>query len=268
VSALSPLRVAVVQLNSGSDIDADLERCGELIARAAADGAGLVLLPENFAAMAADDAGQARIAAAEVRIVDFLRRLAHHHRLLLLGTLPGRADDGRLYNHTLAFGPDGKLLASYAKMHLFDVEVAGRAYRESAVVHPGEEPVHFDWQGWRIGLSICYDLRFPELFRRYAAVGCRVLTVPAAFTEATGRAHWEVLLRARAIENQCYLLAAGQWGEHPGGRRTYGHSMIVDPWGEVLATLDVGEGVAMAAISRESQDEMRRQMPVLGHRRL
>ncbi|MDQ6986792.1 MAG: nitrilase-related carbon-nitrogen hydrolase, partial [Mariprofundaceae bacterium] len=160
------------------------------------------------------------------------------------------------------FAPDGSRIGGYDKMHLFDVDVDGESYRESDVFRAGKEPASFKAEDWLVGLSICYDVRFPELYRHYSASGCNMLTVPSAFTVPTGRAHWQTLLRARAIENQCYVLAAGQCGMHPGGRRTWGHSMIIDPWGEVMAQSQEREGVIAADLSKELLHSIRNQFPI------
>ena len=172
----------------------------------------------------------------------------------------------RLMRGTEAIG-EGAIRARYDKMHLFDADVSGEAYRESDLIRAGDTPKMTNIEGWNVGMSICYDLRFPELYQHYSAQGCHVLTVPSAFTVPTGKAHWKPLLRARAIENQCYVLAAGQWGTHPGGRRTWGHSMIVSPWGEVLESKKEGDAVLIADMSCSVLESIRHQFPVLSHRR-
>jgi predicted amidohydrolase len=189
---------------------------------------------------------------------------------LLLGSLPEKvAGDARVYNTSVLIGPDGAMIATYRKMHLFDIDLPGMEHlKESKAVRPGEELVVADAPFGRIGLSICYDVRFPELYRRLARQGARVLAVPSAFTERTGKDHWEVLLRARAIENLAYVVAAAQTGHHGGGRASHGHSMIVDPWGAVLAQVPEGEGVALAELDFARQDRLRRELPALGHARL
>ena len=237
---------------------------------AAAESAQLVVLPEVFAFMGADD--EERRAAAETaedsRVLGFLGEQARRHRLYIVGGSLLLRDPGArlLRNASPVFAPSGAMLAVYDKMHLFDVVLGAEAYRESAVIAPGEAPVSVAIDDWRLGLSVCYDLRFPELYRHYA--GCEILSVPAAFTEPTGRAHWQVLLQARAIENQAYVLAAAQQGVHPGGRRTWGHSMIVDPWGEVLDELEAGEGIVVADLALERIRHVRASIPALEHRRL
>jgi len=266
------MRVGVIQLNSGSDVDTNLACASSLLAQAATRGVELAVLPENFAFMAADDAERCRIAEPEdtSRVLGFLAAEAQRWQMAIVGgtvTLASGSGD-KLRNTCPVFSPTGRRLALYDKMHLFDVALPGESWRESAVVVAGAQPVTCDVGDWRLGLSICYDLRFPELYRHYSRAGCRLLAVPAAFTVPTGRAHWEVLLRARAIENQCYVLAAAQAGSHPGGRQTWGHAMIVDPWGEVLGVCRDTEGVITADISHARVDEVRRMLPALDHRRL
>jgi predicted amidohydrolase len=183
------------------------------------------------------------------------------------GSIPERVPgQERLSNTSLLIDPDGEIAATYRKIHMFDVDVGGVAYRESAHEQAGEDIVSAEVDGVRIGLTICYDLRFPELFRVLVDDGARLLTVPACFTVATGRDHWEVLLRARAIENQCYVIAAGQWGE-PGGMPSYGRSLVIDPWGLVLAQAPDEDGIALAELDAERQDGIRERLPALAHRR-
>jgi len=266
------MRVAVIQLQSGSNLATNLKSAGERLAQAAAAGTGLVVLPENFAFMAADDAEKHRVAEPEATsgVLAFLAAEARRHHMAIVGgtvTLTSEHTE-RVRNACPVFSSTGEMLAVYDKMHLFDVDLPGESWRESESVVAGTRPVTCDIGDWRLGLSICYDLRFPELYRHYSRAGCHIMTVPAAFTEPTGRAHWQVLLRARAIENQCYVLAAAQSGRHPGGRRTWGHAMIVDPWGEVLGVCDDTEGVITAEISHARIDAVRRMLPALSHRRL
>lgn len=268
------MRVACLQLCSGDQLATNLATASRLLAEAAAQGAQLALLPENFAFMGGDAEAKRQLAAREVPtiVLPFLAQEALRHGLYLIGgsvLLEGAG--GKLRNSSPVFGPDGNCLASYDKIHLFDIDLPGERHRESDLIQPGELPVCLDLLGWRLGLSICYDLRFPELYRHYAAAGCQLLSIPSAFTIPTGEAHWEVLLRARAIENQAYVLAPAQGGSHPGGRRTYGHSLIVDPWGEVLAR---GSGVAndgellIAELEMTQLQQVRERLPVLNHRRL
>lgn len=278
-------RVAAVQMVSTADINDNIEAAGRLIARAAAEGAALVVLPENFAVL--DGGPQAQFAEHEGDLngllQGFLSAQARLHGIdLVAGTIPlltrparaGHAaevlNDGRVRPASLVFDRSGAIIARYDKMHLFDVEVSDRQarYAESDSFEAGDEVVAVDTGIARLGLSICYDIRFPELYRRLFNERVELITVPAAFTRVTGEAHWEVLLRARAIENQCYVIGAGQGGVHNERRETYGHSMIVDPWGRVLDVLDSGEGVVVAEIDLPALHELRRKMPVFSHRRL
>lgn len=280
MNAVAP-RAAVIQMRSGADCAANLAVAGRLLEAAQAGGAQLAVLPENFAFMGGREGDKLALAedAGRGPIQDWLAATARRLRLWILGgTVPLKTGDAqRVAAACLVVDESGRSVARYDKMHLFDVEVGDAApgqasperYRESASIAPGAvASVVVDTPVGRMGLSVCYDLRFPELFRRLAAQGAEVLAVPSAFTEHTGAAHWEVLLRARAIENQCYVIAPGQWGEHPGGRRTFGHSLVVDPWGRVLARREAGDGVIVAPLPRESLLNLRRSFPVLEHRRL
>ncbi len=266
------MRVAVIQMRSGAERAANLARAACLLREAAGQGAELALLPENFSLMATDDAMRRAMAeeysASTVR--HFLCEQARHLQMAIIGgsTLLRASRHDKVRNSSIAVDAHGQVLAVYDKMHLFDVQLEQTCYAESSVVMAGEAPVAVAIDGIKCGLSICYDLRFPELYRQYADKGCNMLCVPAAFTVPTGQAHWEVLLRARAIENQCYVLAAGQWGEHADGRRTWGHSMIIDPWGEVLASLEEGEGVIVADADMDILRRVRESIPALQHRRL
>lgn len=264
---------AVVQISSQSDVADNLARCRRWIDAAAARGAQLVVLPENFALMG-EEAERLRIAeriddASPGPIVATMKEAARASgAYVVAGGFPERSeDDARPFNTSLVIAPDGAIVARYRKIHLFDVEVGdGVSYRESSATTPGREPTVVDVHGLRVGLSICYDLRFPELYRDLVDRGAQVLTVPAAFTLATGKDHWHVLLRARAIESQCWVLAAAQWGSHPRGRRTYGKSCIVDPWGDVLAQAAEGEGFALAELDPDRVAAVRRDLPSLQHR--
>ncbi len=276
--------VAAIQMVSTSDVAANLEAAARLIAEAAAQGAGLVALPENFAVLDGGPLSQFAERQGEGGLLqEFLAEQARSHRILLLGgTIPlssrpgsdsaasATISDGRVRPASLLYGPDGLLLARYDKIHLFDVQVDDRqaTYSESSSFEPGEQVVAVDTPLARIGMSVCYDLRFPELYRQLAAAGAELLTVPSAFTRVTGEAHWEVLLRARAIENQCYVVAPNQGGVHSATRETFGHSMVVDPWGRVLACVESGEGVALASMDLDELHELRQRMPVARHRRL
>ncbi|RMH62946.1 MAG: carbon-nitrogen hydrolase family protein [Zetaproteobacteria bacterium] len=266
------MRLAAIQLNARADRQRNLERCARLLARARQQGARLALLPENFAIMPENDTMRAAHIedAASSRTLAFLRTQARTLGMYIIagGLLLREGMSEKPYNRCVVIGPAGDDVAHYDKMHLFDAALEAGDYRESKLVQRGRRPVVARLPELRCGLSICYDLRFPELYRHYATRGCSLLTVSAAFTEQTGRAHWELLLRARAIENQCYVLAAAQWGAHPDGRRTWGHSMIVDPWGAVLACLPEGEGVIVADFAPAQLREVRRRLPALAHRRL
>ena len=269
---------AVVQMVSGSDVQANLASAGRLIEQAAQAGARLVALPENFALLGRREQDKLAIAEPDGAgpIQDFLAEMARRHGIHLVGgTIPLRgADPQRVRAACLLHGPDGRRLARYDKIHLFDVEVGdltggGERYRESASIEPGDALVTVDTDLGCIGLAVCYDLRFPELFRALLARGAEILVLPSAFTETTGAAHWHLLCRARAVENLCYLLAPGQGGQHDNGRRTYGHSLIAGPWGEVLAECtDTGEGIACAQIDLAAMDRLRARFPALQHRRL
>ena len=263
-------RLAAVQMISGPAVAPNLDTAARLIADAAAAGAQLVALPEYFPLIGATDAE--RLAAREREgdgpIQRFLAETARRHGIWLVGgSLPLFADDpSKLRNTCLVFDPEGRQVARYDKIHLFGFRKGAEAYDEAATIEPGSVPVAFDAPCGRVGLGICYDLRFPELFRALGATA--LLVVPAAFTDTTGRAHWELLLRARAVENQCYVLAAAQGGRYPGGRVTHGNSMIVDPWGEVVARLDKGEGVVVAELNPARLAEVRASLPALQHKKL
>jgi len=267
----SLLRVACIQMCSGDDVDANLVRAGGWLKRAAEQGAQLALLPENFAFMSADDMGKRDVAEPEAqsRALDYLSRRAREYSLAVIGgSVPlAHPDSGRIRNACPVFSHRGDLLGVYDKIHLFDVDLENEQYRESDTIVAGDTPLSVQVKQWNVGLSICYDIRFPELYRYYADAGCHVLTVPAAFTVPTGMAHWETLLRARAIENQAYVLAAGQWGEHPGGRKTWGHSMMIDPWGDVMVKQEEGEGVIVADLDMAFLKRIREALPALAHRR-
>jgi len=267
-------KLAAIQMTSGPDVTANLEMARALLEEAAAGGAALAALPENFAFMGLKDADKRGIAEADERgpIQEFLASTALRLRMTIVGgTIPLRAgSDGRVAAASLVYGPGGKRSARYDKIHLFDVDLPGRkeAYRESAHVVPGSNAVVVDTPVGKLGLSVCYDVRFPELFRSLSASGAQLLTVPSAFTGPTGQAHWETLLRARAIENLCYLIAPAQSGFHSNGRETYGDSMIIDHWGRVLQRLPRGHGVVLADIDLGAQEEVRRNFPSLQHRKL
>jgi nitrilase len=267
------LRAACLQLNSQDNVDSNLATVDRLLEEAAGENVALAALPEMFAFMHPDQGRKEHFAAQEAhqKVLPFLADQARRHRLTIVGgSLLLTGEDQRLRNCCPVFSPDGNLIASYDKIHLFDSDLADQRYRESEQVSAGTSPQIVAAGGWRIGLSICYDLRFPELFRHYASHKSSILTVPSAFAVPTGSVHWDVLLRARAIENQAYVLAPAQIGTHPGERNTFGHSMIIDPWGIVLAQAQnhsmAGE-LIMADLSRERLDKVRQQLPALQHRR-
>ncbi|MBA2357731.1 MAG: carbon-nitrogen hydrolase family protein [Actinobacteria bacterium] len=263
------LRVACVQLTSGRDKPVNLERAERLVADAALAGAKLVVLPEKWNLIG--DADELRSGAETLEQGESVQAMsgwAAQHGITLVGGSITERREGRqkLSNTSLVFGPEGELVALYRKIHLFDVEVDGLVYRESEAEEPGEEAVVCRAGGWSLGLSICYDVRFPELYRILALEGAQIVTVPAHFTERTGRDHWEVLLRARAIENQCFVLAAAQVGETRPDRRSYGRSLIADPWGVVLAQAPDEPTVIWADLDRSRLEEIRRSLPSLASR--
>ncbi|MDX8406060.1 MAG: carbon-nitrogen hydrolase family protein [Mariprofundus sp.] len=265
------MRVACIQMNSGADVAANLQQAAALLQQAAAAGATLAVLPENFALMGVSDSLMQQRAEPQQdsSLLNFLSGQAALHRMAIIGgTVQLQGASEKLRNACPVFAADGKLLTIYDKIHLFDAELADQSYCESATIDPGDRPCSLELGSFRLGLSVCYDIRFPELYRHYADDGCNILSVVAAFTEATGRAHWLTLLRARAIENQCYLLASAQWGAHADGRQTWGHSMVIDPWGEVLAEQEQGIGVVIAELAHARLTSVRNIMPCLSHRRL
>ncbi len=267
------MRVLVVQMNSGDDKAANLEQARRLIERGIArERPDLVCLPETFAFIGGDAEKRAR--AAETlpggEAWRMLSELAAAHGVWIHGGSLFERDGERLFNTTVVFDREGREVARYRKIHLFDVTTPeGRRYRESSYLARGSETVTFDLEGVRVGLSICYDVRFGELYRRLRADGAKLLLVPAAFTLETGRDHWEVLLRARAIETQCYVAAPAQWGPYPAAgelRRNFGRSMVVGPWGQILAQVQDGPGFAAAELDLAYLERVRRQLPVHEHR--
>ena len=268
------MRVAVVQLNTQDAVAENLVRLRHWVAQAAAAGAQLVALPENFAFMGEEtkkrELAERLDEASPGPILGALVETAAKHGVWLVGGgMPERSDDvARPYNTSVLVDPGGHVTATYRKVHLFDVSLPdGTSLRESAATSGGSEAVSAPVLGVRIGLSVCYDVRFPELYRRLVDQGARVVTVPAAFTLTTGKDHWHALLRARAIENQVYVLAPAQHGKHPRGRQTYGKSIVVDPWGEVIAQCSEGEGFASAQLDFAYQDRVRASLPALLHRK-
>jgi len=296
---LTEFTVAAVQMNSGESKEANYAKAGALVRRAAAEGASLVVLPEYFNCLG--DRRRMSAEAEELRgpTAEWLATLARKLKITLVGgTFCERSPDAtRAFNTSLTFDATGTCIATYRKLHLFDVDLPGRlTYCESSWLAPGDDVVVVDLpigpddthdvdvgenatggltspaphgddkRSWRSGLAICYDLRFPELFRLFADAAAELIVVPAAFTKTTGRDHWELLCRARALENQCFLVASNQTGRHA-ALETYGHSLVVDPWGVVLASATEEEGIVAATISRTRLDEVRAQLPALKHRR-
>lgn len=259
---------------SSPNVGANLIEAGRLIGEAAGRGAKLVVLPENFAIMGLKETDKVGIREPEGsgQIQDFLAQQAQRHGVWLVGgTIPlVSADEGRIRAACLLFNDKGQQVARYDKIHLFDVHIeeSGEHYVESETIEPGERSTVVDTPFGRLGLAVCYDLRFPELFRDMVDQQVDVVALPSAFTAITGKAHWEVLLRARAIENQCYVVAAAQGGYHASGRETHGNSMIVEPWGAILDRLPRGAGVVSAEVDADRLASLRRTFPVLEHRRL
>ena len=261
-------RIAAVQMVSGPTVAGNLEEAGCLIAMAAERGAQLVALPEYFGIMGMKDTDKVAVreAPGDGPIQTFLSNTARQHGVWIVGgSAPLQsADPGKVRNSSLVYDAAGALVARYDKMHLFGFQMGEEHYHEASTIEPGDKPVTVDTPFGRLGLSICYDLRFPELYRSMKDVD--IILVPSAFTETTGRAHWETLLRARAIENLAYVLAPAQGGRHANGRETHGDSMIIDPWGVVLDRLPQGAGVVIADINLERMHGLRRSLPALGHR--
>ena len=263
------IRVACVQLTSRADKAANLEKTERLVAEAAAGGADVVLLPEKWNAIGGVETLHEAAETIETgKSVEAMRGWASRHGITLVGgsITERREDREKLSNTSLVFDPDGELVALYRKIHLFDVDVGGLRYRESEAEEPGEEPVVARLEGWPIGLTVCYDLRFPELYRILALEGAELVTVPAHFTLYTGKDHWHVLLRARAIENQNYVAAAAQIGETIPGKLSYGRSLIVDPWGTVVAQAPDEETVISAELDHSRLREIRAKLPSLANR--
>jgi len=271
-----PLRAAAVQLNSTSDEDRNWEEAQTLVRQAARGGAKFIVTPENTNFLGPHEEKVRRAEPLDGKTCSrFAKLAAECQALLLLGSFNERSDESdRCYNTSVLFSPKGRQIAVYRKIHLFDIDLSEDvSFQESATIKPGEDVVVADTDLGglgRIGLSICYDLRFPELYRKLTEDGAELLCVPSAFTRTTGKAHWKLLLRARAVENQCFVLAAAQCGEHDdqGLRESWGHSAIIDPWGEVLAMAEEEPGVVVAEIDLERLAEVRRAMPVAEHRRL
>ncbi len=264
------VRAGVVQLLADEDTPRNIARAGELVQAAAVAGAQVVVLPEKWNWWGPGSRNQEGAEALDGRSLSAARAWARELGVFVLAgsVLEAIGDGTRAYNTSVLVAPDGRDIALYRKVHLFDVTVDGHEYRESDAVEPGDALAVGDAAGLRVGLSVCYDLRFPELYRSLVASGATAFAVPANFTNATGAAHWEVLLRARAIEDQCFVLAAGQCGEHATGEGAWGHSMVIDPWGVVLAEVPEGEGFACADLDLAEQARIRTALPALTHRRL
>lgn len=277
--------VAAVQMTSAAEVEANLDRASELIVRARRRGASLVVLPENFAFIGHEENDKFAIAAPALSvgaaqrttgaIVGRLQKLAAAEQVeLILGGFPETADDsadgrGQVHNTSLHIDAAGQITCIYRKIHLFDAQLgAGGTYQESRTVRAGQELVVAQTASGPVGLSICYDLRFPELYRSLVDRGAKIFSIPAAFTLHTGKDHWHVLLRARAIENLSFVIAAAQFGVHPKQRQTYGHALIVDPWGQIVAECSDQEGFAMAELDFSLQERIRAHLPALNHRKL
>jgi len=271
---LAELNIASIQMVSTPDIEVNLETASRFITEAANAGAQLAVLPEYFCLMGLKDTDKVR--AREIYrngpIQERLCAIAKENNIYLIaGTIPLEArDPQKVLNTTLVFDPQGQNIGRYDKIHLFGFQTETERYQESETIEAGNVPgllnINIDGQEWVLGLSICYDLRFPELYRALGQVDCHV--IPAAFTYTTGKDHWEILLRARAIENQCYVLASAQGGTHLNQRRTWGHSMLIDPWGEVLADLPEGEGFISGVLCKDKLNDVRSKLPALAHRKL
>ena len=271
MASTSTLRAAAVQLNATDDVAANLRAADEHVRAAAADGATLIVLPEKWSVLGTPEQLRAGAQTLDGPVVQWARDVARELAVdLVAGSISERIDGSELlHNTSLHVGPDGELKAAYRKIHMFDVTVDGKEYRESANEQAGDEIVtSVTAGGVELGLSICYDVRFPELYRVLALHGARILLVPAAFTLATTRDHWEILVRARAIEEQAFVIAANQIGPHPGGMRSGGRSLIVDPWGVVLATMPDRVGHVVADLDLAAQERIRAELPSLANARL
>ncbi|MFN9748974.1 MAG: carbon-nitrogen hydrolase family protein [Burkholderiales bacterium] len=270
------MKIAALQMVSTPDLSHNLETAHRLAADAARQGARLVALPEYFGLMGSKESDKLQVAEfpGEGPIQNALSDMARRHDLWVVGgTLPLKCNEpDKVLNACCVYRPDGTLAVRYDKLHLFQFDNGREAYDEGVFLKAGNQPVTFeatiDGHTLRMGFSVCYDLRFPELYRAMMSPPCDLICVPSAFTYTTGQAHWEILLRARAIENQCHVIAPAQGGFHENNRRTWGHSMVISPWGEVLSLVPEGEGMALAELSLESATTIRQQLPALSHRRL
>jgi deaminated glutathione amidase len=268
--AAAGLNVAIIQMNSQDDKQANITVALDLIDRAAADGARLIALPEVWPYLGPEDVSRDQAETIPGPITKLLAERARRHGVYIHGgsIYETRQGDPGMYNTSFVIDPAGEIIARYSKIHMFDVVLDGVAkFQESATVTPGDETAIIEIEGIPVGLTICYDLRFPELFRILALKGAQAIMLPAAFTLATGKDHWETLIRARAIENGLYMIAPGQWGTHPPGNWCYGRSMVVDPWGTVVATASDGVGIAYSTVDPSRVAMVRRQIPSLANRR-
>ena len=271
---ISNIRIASIQMVSTPELQENLNTAARLIKVAAEEGAQLAVLPEYFCLMGLKDTDKvrARESYGNGPIQEQLSAIAKDNGIYLVaGTIPLEAGDPqKVLNTTLVFNPHGETIARYDKIHLFGFQTETERYQESETIEAGNEPgilkIAVGAQEWIFGLSICYDLRFPELYRALGQVDCHI--IPAAFTYTTGKDHWEILLRARAIENQCYVLASAQGGTHLNQRRTWGHSMLIDPWGDIFANLPEGEGFISGVLCKDKLNEVRSKLPALAHRKL
>lgn len=266
------MRIAAIQMASGSNIKGNLLEAEKLIANAVGEGAEMVVLPENFGLIASsqEDVIKHKEQPGNGPLQDFIaQQSARHEITIVAGTIPIETGDEKKYrNALLVYDKNGACIARYDKIHLFDVALPDKdeSYHESDVIEPGNKIVVVESEGIKLGLAICYDLRFPELFRMLVDKGAEVIVLPSAFTAETGKAHWHALLKARAIENLAYVVASAQGGFHVNGRETYGHSLIVDPWGNILDEIASGPGFAIATINLQQQQQIRERFPVLEHR--
>ena len=270
MSACESIKVAAIQMVSSPDVSENMAQARALIEQAVGQGARLVLLPEYWSILGMRDTDKVAVAESfgSGSMQQWLAQTAGEFGIWLVGgTMPlVSPEPEKVLNTCLVHGPGGELLSRYDKIHLFGFTRGEESYNESRTITAGSNPATFEMPLGRVGLSICYDLRFPELYRAMGT--CALMVVPSAFTYTTGQAHWEILLRARAIENQCYVLAAAQGGRHRNGRRTWGHTMLVDPWGEVLSVLPEGEGFVIGEMQAGVLDKTRQSLPALQHRRL
>jgi len=274
VSPSAKLHVACVQLCSTDDVKQNINTIQHILAQHKAQQFDLIVLPENATLITKNGHLKRKNAKKEsyLEVFEYFSQLASQYQTWLIAgsiLIDDPQNPGKYFNHCPVFSPDGKLANHYNKMHLFDVDLGSESWLESASITAGDQPSMVDLNNdWRVGLSICYDVRFPELYRHYSSHGCNIMTVPAAFTVPTGKAHWQTLLKARAIENQSYVIAAAQCATHQDGRQTYGHSMMIDPWGETLAEQPENEGLIAAHLSLQHLQNIRKRMPALNHRKV